>query len=124
MEKVAGGNWNAENLLWLAGIYQPKKNIEENTIPAALKRYLEEYTHIEKVVLQLGYSYTSIVCIFCFGVANQTMRERMLVAVGKPIGSVFALTTGTVVNLVLDPILTFGYLGAPALGMRARRLQR
>jgi putative MATE family efflux protein len=69
-------------------------------------------------IQQLGYSYTSIVCIFCFGVANQTMLERMLVATGKPLGSVFALTTGTVVNLILDPVLIFGYFGAPALGMR------
>lgn len=53
MLKYAHQNWNAENLLSLAGIYQPKKNIEESTIPAALKRYLEEYPHIEKIVLRL-----------------------------------------------------------------------
>lgn len=53
MEKMADRNWNAENLLSLAGIYQPKKNIEESAIPAALKRYLEEYPHIEKIVLRL-----------------------------------------------------------------------
>jgi len=30
----------------------------------------------------------------------------------------FSLTTGTLVNLILDPILIFGCFGAPALGMR------
>lgn len=69
-------------------------------------------------IQQLGYAYTSIVCIFSFGVANQTMLERTLVATGKPLGSVAAMLTGTVVNLILDPILIFGYLGAPALGMQ------
>lgn len=53
MEKMDHWNWNFENLLSLAGIYQPKKNIEESTVPAALSRYLEEYPHIEKIVLRL-----------------------------------------------------------------------
>lgn len=69
-------------------------------------------------IRQLGFDYTSIVCICSFGVANQVVLERMLVATGKPIGSVFSLTTGTLVNLILDPLLIFGYLGFPALGMR------
>ena len=69
-------------------------------------------------IRQLGFDYTSIVCICAFGGANQVALERMLVATGKPIGSVFSLTTGTLVNLILDPILIFGYFGCPALGMR------
>ena len=69
-------------------------------------------------IQRYGMEYTSIVCMFSFGVANQVMLERMLVATGKPVGSVFSLTTGTLVNLILDPILIFGYFGAPALGMR------
>ena len=69
-------------------------------------------------IQELGTAYTSIVCIFSFGVANQVMLERMLVATGKPLGSVFSLLAGTVVNLVLDPILIFGYFGAPEMGMR------
>ncbi len=69
-------------------------------------------------IRRFGMDYTSIVCVFSFGVANQVMLERMLVAAGKPVGSVFSLTTGTLVNLILDPILIFGRFGAPALGMR------
>lgn len=69
-------------------------------------------------IQQLGVAYTSIVCIFSFGVANQVMLERMLVGTGRPLGSVFSLLAGTLVNLVLNPILIFGYFGAPALGMR------
>ncbi len=69
-------------------------------------------------IQNLGVQYTSITCIFAFGLANQTMLERMLMATGKPTGSVFALFTGTMVNLILDPILIFGYFGVPALGMR------
>lgn len=53
LQKMDVRDWNAENLLSLAGIYQPKKNIEESTIPAALSRYLAEYPQIKKIVLRL-----------------------------------------------------------------------
>lgn len=69
-------------------------------------------------IQELGIAYTSITCIFAFGLANQTMLERMLMATGKPLGAVLALFTGTIVNLILDPILIFGYFGMPELGMR------
>ena len=69
-------------------------------------------------IQQIGTDYTSIICIFSFGVANQVMFERMLVATGRSLGSMFSLLTGTIVNLILDPILIFGYLGAPELGMK------
>ncbi len=66
-------------------------------------------------IRRFGMDYTSIVCVFSFGVANQVMLERMLVTAGKPVGSVFSMTTRTLVNLILDPILIFGRFGAPAL---------
>lgn len=69
-------------------------------------------------IQQLGEQYTSIVCIFSYGVASQVMLERLLVATGRPIGSVFSLLAGTLINLILDPILIFGLFGAPQMGMR------
>lgn len=69
-------------------------------------------------IQRIGTDYTSIICIFSFGVANQVMFERMLVATGRSLGSMFSLLTGTIVNLILDPILIFGYLGAPEMGMK------
>lgn len=69
-------------------------------------------------IQRIGTDYTSIICIFSFGVANQVMFERMLVATGRSLGSMFSLLTGTIINLILDPILIFGYLGAPEMGMK------
>ncbi len=42
-----------ENCLSLAGIYKPKKNIEESTPPAALMQYLKNFPYIKDIVLHL-----------------------------------------------------------------------
>ena len=51
--KLYGKDWRSDHLLSLAGVYRPKKNISESTLPAALVRYLEEHPHICKVILRL-----------------------------------------------------------------------
>jgi len=48
-----GGDFRQENLLSLAGVYQPKKHIEESKVPAALTRFLQDYSHIKKIALRL-----------------------------------------------------------------------
>ena len=51
--KMSDTNWRRENLLSLAGIYQPKRVVEDSKIPAALTRFLEDYPCIKTVVLHL-----------------------------------------------------------------------
>lgn len=51
--KMYGRDWRKENLLSLAGVYKPKKELSESSLPAALVRYLEEHPHIRKVILRL-----------------------------------------------------------------------
>jgi len=53
MQKMDGEDWRQENLLSLAGIYQPKKVIAESKLPLALTQYLSDYPHIKKIVLRL-----------------------------------------------------------------------
>ncbi|MEG1208245.1 MAG: DUF3991 and TOPRIM domain-containing protein [Oscillospiraceae bacterium] len=55
--KQYGRQWQNENLLSLAGIYQPKKVIEESRMPAALTRFLEDYPHIRRITLHLDNDY-------------------------------------------------------------------
>lgn len=52
-EKLAGRDWQKENLLSLAGVYLPKEKIEESTTPAALVQYLKSKPQIKKIVLHL-----------------------------------------------------------------------
>jgi len=53
LELLSGRDWRRENCLSLAGIYRPKKNIEESTPPAALMQYLKDYPQITEITLHL-----------------------------------------------------------------------
>ncbi len=46
------------------------------------------------------------------------LYEKLLQATGKTIYSTIAQICGALTNLVLDPIMIFGLLGFPALGIR------
>jgi len=53
LELLAGRDWRKDCCLSLAGVYKPKKNIEESTPPAALTQYLKDYPQINVVALHL-----------------------------------------------------------------------
>lgn len=64
-----------------------------------------------------GKSYLSI-CMMCsFGMFGQMCMERLLQATGRTIWTMCTQMLGAVVNIILDPILIFGLLGAPKLGI-------
>ncbi len=62
--------------------------------------------------------YMQICVIFCYGIFLQTYAQRLLQAVGDTVLSMVSLISGAVVNIILDPIMIFGLLGCPALGIR------
>ena len=41
--KMNGGNWNREHLVSLAGVYKPKEELQESSMPLALKRFAQRY---------------------------------------------------------------------------------
>lgn len=69
-------------------------------------------------IISLGVQYTHIVTVCSFGLMLQSIVERLLSATGRTNGAMAVLLTGAVTNIILDPILIFGYLGVPAMGMR------
>lgn len=62
--------------------------------------------------------YLRICMLFCLGTFIGTMFQRFLQSVGNAFGSMLTLLAGAVTNLILDPILIFGLLGLPALGVK------
>ncbi|MGN0772071.1 MAG: MATE family efflux transporter [Christensenellales bacterium] len=81
------------------------------------RKYYEIQTDIESIIT-MGTEYTFIVCVISVGVFFQVTFERLLQATGKTLLSMAMQLVGAVVNIVLDPIFIFGYLGAPAMGVK------
>lgn len=65
--------------------------------------------------LEYGTQYLRIVCMCSIGMFLQMTFERMLMATGRTMYSMIAQTVGAVVNLIMDPILIFGYFGFPEM---------
>lgn len=51
--KQNSGNWKRDHLVSLAGVYKPKENLQESSLPLTLKRYLSEYPNIKWITLRL-----------------------------------------------------------------------
>lgn len=49
--KQKGYDYQNQNLLALAGVYQPSQNIEQSKIPIAVKTFLNNNTYIENIIL-------------------------------------------------------------------------
>ncbi len=70
----------------------------------------------DATIIQHGEDYLFWVCVVSVGLFGQVLGERLLCSTGKTIYSMVSQITGAVINIILDPILIFGYLGFPAMG--------
>ena len=80
------------------------------------KAFFDAQTNSESI-RSLGYSYLSIVSIFSFGLILEVTYERILQSTGKTIYNMITQGIGAIINIILDPILIFGLLGAPKMGV-------
>ena len=69
------------------------------------------------VIRDLGTRYLSTVATWSFGVFMAVLFERMLQSTGNTTMSMTAQLCGAVTNIILDPILIFGRLGCPEMGV-------
>lgn len=70
----------------------------------------------DEEIFRYGMEYLPIVMTYSAGFFLMIGMERMLQATGNTMFSMATQLTGAVVNIILDPILIFGYLGFPAMG--------
>ena len=68
-------------------------------------------------IIQMGDTYISICCVFSFGVFVEICLERTLQATGNMIWPMIFQLIGAVTNIIMDPILIFGWFGLPAMGV-------
>ncbi|MDR1378851.1 MAG: MATE family efflux transporter [Synergistaceae bacterium] len=86
-----------------------------------VKTFFRAQTDIPEIV-QYGEEYLSVICIFSFGAFNQITLERLLMSTGKTFYSMISQTVGALTNIILDPIMIFGLLGFPKMGVAGAAL--
>ena len=67
---------------------------------------------------QYAIEYITIISTCSFGVFIQIICERLLQSTGKSMLSMITQGAGAITNIILDPIMIFGYLGCPEMGIR------
>lgn len=82
----------------------------------AARPFIASQTQVESVI-GYGTEYLTICATLSFGIFGQLIFERLLQATGKTIFTMITQATGAVINIILDPILIFGYFGMPKMGI-------
>lgn len=68
-------------------------------------------------VTQMAVRYLRICCVISMGIVFFSIFEKLLQATGNSIYSTIAQIAGAVTNIILDPIMIYGLLGCPELGV-------
>lgn len=85
------------------------------------KPFLALFTEDEQI-LTWACDYTYIVLCLSFGQILQMCLEKIFQGLGKMKATMYLMASGCVINIVLDPILIFGWFGAPELGVAGAAL--
>ncbi len=68
-------------------------------------------------IIAYGTTYLRICCCMSVGVFFQITFERLLQSTGRTLYSMISQLTGAVINIIMDPIMIFGLLGCPKMGV-------
>ena len=68
-------------------------------------------------IIRQGTTYLSICSIFSFGIFLEIALERIMQSTGSTIYNMITQGLGAIINIILDPILIFGLLGFPRMGI-------
>lgn len=68
-------------------------------------------------IIEYGVIYLTICTTMSFGIYTQIIFERLLQSTGMTFYNMITQMCGAVTNIILDPILIFGLLGAPRMGI-------
>lgn len=71
----------------------------------------------DPIIIEMTTSYLKICTTLSFGITMYLVFEKLLQATGRTIQTTIAQITGACVNIILDPIMIFGYFGMPSMGI-------
>ena len=80
-------------------------------------RFFFECFTDNQVIVQMGCDYIYVVTICSFGCFLEIMAEKILQATGNMFYPMTFQLVGAITNIILDPIMIFGLLGFPKLGV-------
>ena len=86
-------------------------------VPMLMRRMVSDNLANADGILGMGTDYLRTVTIFSLGIFSSVFFERMLQSTGNTTLSMATQMSGALTNIILDPILIFGYLGFPAMGV-------
>ena len=66
-------------------------------------------------IINYGREYVFFVCVLSFGLFLQVAFDRLLQATGRTFYTMFTQGSGAIINIILDPILIFGWFGFPRM---------
>ncbi len=73
-------------------------------------------------IVQYGKDYLQIVGGLSFGIYLQFAFERILQSTGRTFYTMLTQGMGAIINIILDPIMIFGFFGCPAMGIKGAAL--
>lgn len=73
-----------------------------------IKTYISSQTR-NALVLSMSVDYLRICCLLSFGVVFFSIFEKLLQATGRSLYSTIGQVTGAVINMILDPVLIYGF---------------
>ncbi len=82
----------------------------------AMRTYFRWQSGGNETIAGYGIPYLRICMLGCLGMMGQWVFDRFVMASGKSSLFLFTLSAASITNLILDPILIFGYFGFPAMG--------
>ena len=85
------------------------------------RMYFEAQTDIAEII-ESGVVYTSIVTMGGLGLFLGIFFERILQSTGRTMYTMVCQMTGAITNIILDPIMIFGYFGLPEMGVAGAAL--
>lgn len=69
------------------------------------------------LINEMGNEYLTCILMASLGMYIQMYSERLLISTGRTMYTMFTQGTGAIINIILDPIMIFGLLGFPKLGV-------
>jgi putative MATE family efflux protein len=83
---------------------------------SSVRPFFEAQTNVTEII-KYGRDYLFVCCVCSFALFGQITLERLLQSTGKTFYTMITQTAGAITNIILDPILIFGYFGLPQLGV-------